>query len=109
MGGGVGGRVGGLVWVLVLDLRIMLNYIIEANNSEANIGLHIYLLFLSRRMFSAKVHTLLLQCSTDSLHYYTDHRISTTTYIGRSWLSILCPVSSRTGTFNSSTVPHLST
>ena len=63
----VGGREGGMVWVFVLDLRIMLNYIIEANNSQANIGLHIYLLFLSRRMFSAQVHTLLLQCSTDSL------------------------------------------
>ena len=55
------------MWVLVLDLRIMLNYILEANNSHANIGLHIYLVFLSSRMFSAQVHTSLLQCSTDSL------------------------------------------
>ena len=64
---------GGLVWVLVLDLRIMLNYILEANNSHANIGLHIYLVFLSSRMFSAQVHTSLLQCSTDSLRNYTDN------------------------------------
>ena len=35
------------------------------------------------------------------------HLISITTYIGRLCLSILCPVSSRTDTFNSSTVPHL--